>query len=111
MNETQLMDLLKQVLQVAGTIATAFGLLTPAETASYTTSILAVAGPIAMIGAVVWGFLDARKSKLVATVNAMPEVAGVVTTQTTEGRALANAVPSNTVAAAGTTAAANIATP
>ena len=63
----------------------------------------------AMIGAVIWGFLDNRKAALVAQVDKMDGVAGVVTTKTTEGVALANSIESNTVVPAGTVAAANVA--
>jgi hypothetical protein len=59
----------------------------------------------------VWGLITHKKSNAVAVVNAMPEVQGVVTAPTADGRALANAVPSATVAVAGTQAAAQVAKP
>lgn len=48
-------------------------------------------------------------SQMVAAVNALPNVSGVVTTATPEGRALAAAIPDAGVAPAGTAAAASIA--
>lgn len=52
---------------------------------------------------------SASPTQQIRSVDAMPGVAGVVTTPTAEGRALADAVPSNTVAVAGTSDAAIIA--
>lgn len=57
----------------------------------------------------VYGWINRSKTNLVAAVNAMPEVAGVVTTPTSAGVALSNAIPSPTVAPAGTVQAATIA--
>jgi hypothetical protein len=66
-------------------------------------------GPLVTIAAGWWAAHRSSKAVQVANVNAMPEVKGVVTTATPEGRALADAIPSPTVAAAGTPAAANVA--
>jgi hypothetical protein len=54
------------------------------------------------------GVLAHRKRNAVAVVDAMPEVAGVVTKPTQEGLALAKAVPSGTVAPAGSVQASKI---
>jgi hypothetical protein len=54
------------------------------------------------------GVLAHRKKHAVALVDSMPEVAGVVTKPTPEGLALAKAVPSATVAPAGTVQASKI---
>jgi hypothetical protein len=56
-----------------------------------------------------WGLVTHSKSNAVAIVDAMPEVAGVVTKPTVGGVALAKAVPSATVTPAGTTAARSLA--
>lgn len=109
MTQQQIMDLLRQILQVFGTVATAFGFLSADAVAQWTATILQIAGPLAMIGGVVWGILDNRKSKLVADVDQMSGIAGVVTTKDQEGVALANSIPSNTVAPAGTNMAASVA--
>lgn len=109
MTQQQIMDLIRQILQVLGTIATAFGFLSADAVAAWTAMVLQIAGPLAMIGAVVWGYLDTRKSKLISDVDKMDGVAGVVTTKTPEGVALANGVDSHTVVPAGTSTAAAIA--
>lgn len=57
----------------------------------------------------IWGLFVHSKTNAVAVVDAMPEVAGVVTKPTVAGAELAKAVPSPTVAVAGTTDAAAVA--
>lgn len=67
------------------------------------TTWAAILGSAAGLGTVIWGALATRKSALVSTTSAMPEVKGIVTTNTIEGRALAASIPGPDVAAAGTT--------
>lgn len=52
-------------------------------------------------GAWIWTAIATRRKALVASVNAMPEVAGVVTKPTQDGIALANSIPDQNVAPAG----------
>lgn len=66
------------------------------------------AGLAASLVAVVLGLFTHTKANAVAVVDAMPEVAGVLTKPTVAGRDLAAAVPSPTVVPAGTPAAASI---
>ena len=68
-----------------------------------------IVGVVLAVGGVIWGVKVNTQPALVASVNAMPAVAGVVTKATVEGKALADSVPSHTVAPAGTSAAASIA--
>lgn len=56
-----------------------------------------------------WGIFVHSKTNAVAVVDAMPEVAGVVTKPTVAGRDLAQAVPSSTVTPAGSPAAKSLA--
>lgn len=66
-------------------------------------------GLVTSVVVFVWGWINRSKTNQVAAVNALPEVAGVVTTPTSAGVALATAIPSPTVAPAGTVQAATIA--
>lgn len=68
-----------------------------------------IASGVMSLGGLVWGLISRKESNMVAAVNAMPDVQGVVTTPTPEGRALAAAVPSPTVVTAGTGAATAVA--
>lgn len=64
-----------------------------------------------IVGALVtsaWGVVAKRQGSLIATVDALPDVAGVITKPTLAGRELAKDVPSATVVPAGTEAAAAI---
>lgn len=57
----------------------------------------------------VWGFFTHSEKQVVAAAAAMPNVAGVVTANTVEGKKLSDAVPSEAVQTASTPAAAAIA--
>lgn len=59
----------------------------------------------------VWGIFNKTKANMVASTMAIPEVKGVITTQTVAGAELAKAVPDVSVVAAGTAAAAEVARP
>ena len=56
-----------------------------------------------------WGYVTHSQPNAVAVVDAMPEVAGVVTKSTVAGKSLAESVPSQPVAVAGTPDAKSIA--
>lgn len=73
------------------------------------TSIPDIMAAVLALSAAFWSYMSNRPAAIVAKVNALPAVAGVVTTATPEGKELALSVPSSTVATAGSTAAANIA--
>lgn len=57
----------------------------------------------------IWGLFVHTQANAVATVDAIPAVAGVVVKNTDDGHALADAAPSSTVAVEGTAAAASVA--
>lgn len=61
--------------------------------------------------AALWGVISKSAPNLVAIVNALSGVKGVITEPTPEGVKLAQAVPAPTVVPAGTTAAATVAAP
>lgn len=100
----QTLNLIRTVMQIAGTMLVGhhlFGIDQEAWTA--------ISGAILMATPAIWGLMATRKASIVATVNNMPEVAGVITKPSTEGLALANSVPSPTVVPAGTIAATTVA--
>ncbi len=96
-----MLTLLRDFLKVLGSALVANGVI---NTTDWTTwSGLAI-----MIAPIGWGLYEKTKARMIAKVDAMPEVKGVVTNDTSEGRALAREVPSKTVVPAGTLAAAEI---
>jgi hypothetical protein len=66
-------------------------------------------GVASSIVVAVWGLFVHTQVNTVAAANALPAVAGVITAPTIEGKALADAVPADSVAVAGTSAAAIVA--
>lgn len=66
---------------------------------------------ISMAAAALWGWVTSSRTNIVATANSFPEVAGVIVTKTVEGVSLAKAIPSPTVAVAGTVAAQAVSAP
>ena len=69
----------------------------------------ALIGVLMAVGPLIWGIIENTKAKMVAKVDSMDGVAGVLTKATTEGVALANSVPSPTVVPVGTASAAAVA--
>lgn len=106
MNSTQTVGTIDRVLIVMATWLLGFmekkGWITSGDTAMFLPIIVAV--PAAL-----WGWHKNKSSKLIANVDALPGVAGVVTQNTIEGKELAESVPSMTVAPAGSTQAEKVA--
>lgn len=102
---------LRNLLQALGAILTMLGLLKPGMADTWIPVILQIVGPLGMIGGIVWSYLVNRPSSIAAAADKLPGVAGVVTNNTPDGRAIADAVPSRTVAVAGTSAAVQLAKP
>jgi hypothetical protein len=98
----QLDGQLRNLLQALGAILTTIGVLKPGIADTWIPVILQIIGPLSMVGGIVWAYLVNRPSSIAAAADKLPGVAGVVTTNTPEGRALADSVPSRTVATAGT---------
>jgi hypothetical protein len=107
---------LRQLLQALGTMLTTLGFATAGQVDLWIQIAMQVAGPLAMVGGVIWSWWVNRPKALVASVVAMADdpnspVKGVVMAPTIEGRALANEFDTNKIAAAGTFDAKQIATP
>lgn len=110
MNYEQVTGLIRQILPVVGGVAIAFGWLTKDQVGTLVTNVAAAAGPLMIIGSTIWSLVNKTDKAIVAAANALPQVQGVVTKPTEEGRELAASVPSSTVVSAGTPAAKSIAT-
>lgn len=116
MNQEQIKSAVRWVLSTFGGVIGGFFIGKGWVTADQVTSILSnetvialiSSGVITLIG-LIWGQVVHTDAAAVATVDAIPAVAGVVTKPTLEGRALAATTPSPTVAAAGTAEAKEIA--
>lgn len=104
MNE-QTIGLIKDLGKILGPLVISWGWVTASDWVVITT----VVGSLMTAAPVVWSIYDRTKAQMVAKVNALPEVAGVITKPTTEGIALANAITSPTVVPAGTVVAADVA--
>lgn len=103
MNQEQYLGLLRDLCKVIGAALMAKGAVTAVDWTTYTGIILTVA-PLA------WSAYERTKARMVAKVNALPEVKGVITTNTAEGKALAEEVPAASVAPAGSVEAAVLVT-
>lgn len=72
MSNDQLMGLLRQGLQIGGTLAVAFGFLTPDKVASLTATILQIAGPIMMLSGIIWNLIANKQTSIAASIGANP---------------------------------------
>jgi len=112
MNLEQAKSLIRSFAQIVGPILGVYLSARNVLPADQVTAIFtsdAFVGVAAAILFGLWGFFTHSKTNAIAVVDAMPEVAGVVTKPTIAGRDLAQAVPSQTVAVAGTPDARSIA--
>lgn len=98
--DNQLTAQIRQLLTVLGGIAATLGYTGAVEGINLA---LAIVGPAMVALSIGWSIYANLKSSVVAQAKAIPEVKGVVTTNTVEGRALANSIPGSDVAPAGTT--------
>lgn len=102
MNQEQYLGLLRDICKIIGAALMAKGAVTAVDWTTYTGIILTVA-PLA------WSAYERTKARMVAKVIALPEVKGVITTNTEAGKDLAAAVPSPAAVPAGTIDAATVA--
>lgn len=116
MNNEQITSIIRQVmLVVAGMISGVTFIskfFTPDQVVSILTSdtVIGVLVSLATGGiASAWAIITRSNKNLVASADAVPGVQGVITKPTTEGRELAQSIPSPTVVSAGTADAATVA--
>lgn len=98
----QVSGLVQRLLMFGAGIAVAKGWISEVAAAQIVGGIIAFAG-------VLWGIKVNTSASLVASVDGLEQVQGVVTKPTIEGRELAKSIPSATVVPAGTPAAASVA--
>lgn len=72
MNQDQIMGLLRQFLPIVGGIATSLGWIAPDKVASLTALILSIAGPLVMLGGIVWAFIANKPTSVAASIGASP---------------------------------------
>lgn len=116
MNSEQAKSILRQIMIFVGGIIAGSSLVskffTPDQVVSILTSdtvINTLVGLASAGFASAWGYISRSDKNLVATVDALPGVQGVITKSNTEGLKLANDVPSETVVPAATPAADKVA--
>lgn len=107
LNQEQYMSIVRNLLQVAGTFLTTYGVL---QDAAWTP----IAGAVLMVAPVAWGLYAHTDTNAVAVVDKMAKdpdspVVGVVVTRTPAGEAMAAQLPGTTTVPAGTMAARDIA--
>lgn len=98
----QISGIVQRILMFAGGLAVGKGWISEELMVQIVGAAMSIAG-------ILWGVKNNTPAALVSTVNSMPEVVGVVTKPTEEGKALAAAIPSLSVAPAGTSAAVAVA--
>ena len=113
-SQEQLMGQLRQILPVLGTLAVSFGLLKTEDVGNVIAIILNVTGAGMVIGSMAWSAYSNTRASMVAKVDAIAKepsspVVAVITTNTIEGRKLANSMPGTTTVPAGTLEAAKAA--
>lgn len=112
MNEEQVKSGVRWVISTFGGVVAGWfaakGWFTIDQVTGLLNSPLVISG-LSTLGVLIWGLITHTKTNMVAVVDKMPEVAGVVTKPTAAGQELAMSVPSPTVVPAGTTAAADVA--
>jgi len=102
---------IRQVLTALGALLATLGFASPDVIGSKINLIMAMVGPLMVAISSLWSIKANLKSSQIASVNAMPEVEGVVTKNTMAGRELAKSIPEKTVAVAGSADAVAIAKP
>lgn len=102
MNQEQVMGLIRQVLPIVGTLATAAGLGSPEQIGDLTEKVLAAAGPVLVLGSMAWSMKSKTDKAIVQRAIALPEVKRIETSPTPEGVKLAESVPDDNVVSVGT---------
>ena len=113
MSQEQWLGQLRILLPALGMLAVASGFMSQTLADLWVSKLLIISGPLMIVVGSVWSAIDKTRASLVAKVDAMAKdptspVAGVIMTNTPDGRALAAGLPGNTTVVAGSPDAANI---
>lgn len=95
MDQTQAMALLRDVLKVGGTLAAIFGYSVGYE--QWSGIIMSVAGPLVLVGTMIWTQFRTSKTGLVTSVSALPEVQAMTISEPGLANAARTADPATTV--------------
>lgn len=98
-------QLTAQIRQLITAVGTILGLVGFSHAAEGVNLALAIVGPAMVIASSFWSIYANLKTSIVKSARAIPEVRGVITADTKEGRALADAIPGPDVVPAGTASA------
>lgn len=114
MSQEQILGLLRQILPVIGTVVTTLGITTPDKFGAISATILIIAGPIMIIISAIWSLITNTRSSMIAKIDTMAKdpaspVAGIIMSNTKEGKEIANNLPGVTTVVAGTSEATSIA--
>ena len=112
MNEEQVKSFVRSLVSTFGGMVAGYFAAKGWFTVDQVLSVLnsgTFVGLVTSIVVALWGLWVHTQSNSIAVVDKIPAVAGVVTKPTVEGKALADSIPSRTVATAGTVAAQQIA--
>lgn len=102
MGQDQWLGFLRDMLKLIGSALVTNGVVSGADWTTYS-------GLAIMIAPLAWSAYERTKTRMIEKVDKLPEVAGVVTRPTAEGKAIAEAITSPTVVPAGTQAAVAVA--
>lgn len=100
MTEQQKLDMLRQVLQVIGTLMTTLGFFGADVVATWINTIMQVAGPTMIFVGFVWGLFTNKASSVITQVANMDEVKKVELEPGRDASSLSAATPGNVTVAA-----------
>lgn len=114
MTPEQVKNLAQQTMAALGPLVILLGYSTTDAWGKWSAAVVMVAGAVATIIGVIYGMWTNSQTGLVKAVDALAKdpqspVAGVIVTQTPEGKELADAIPGKTTVTAGTVDAAKLA--
>lgn len=109
MNQEQAFSTLRFALTLIGGMLVSRGVLKADSVGTLVSDTISLVSAAAVLGSYAWSLRTHTEANAVAVVNAIPAVQGIITAPTVEGKALADAVPAETVAVAGTVAATTVA--
>lgn len=96
MSNDQITGQLRQLLPILGSIAVALGWIAPDKASAIVTNILAVVGPLMVLGGIIWtGFANTEKA-LVQSAAAVPGTVVITTPELAKATPEQNNIVSNT---------------
>lgn len=75
MNQEQFLSMVRQILTVVGMLAIGLGWLSPEKVAGWTATVLAITGPVFVLGSTIWSLVTHTQANAIKTVANLTEVA------------------------------------